>query len=167
MKQIVVACAAVAILPVLAPVPAAAQEPGSYTRESCWRAVSHEARGQFAARNIGQISSNLRTVSPAENVLEGRGVADGRPFGYSCTYNFKSHQTYGVEVRAEGRPPPPPPPSLPGGSWAETCTNPEMRGPILFAQCRMAGGGWNSTRLDMRACRSGRATNLNGALVCG
>jgi hypothetical protein len=55
---------------------------------------------------------------------------------------------------------------LPGGSWSESCARPEMRGPILVAQCQGVDGGWYDTSIDMRACRSGSVANVNGNLVC-
>lgn len=161
MKRIVVACAMIAALPVLAPVPAMAQGPVVQTRDACWRAVADEARGRLAARDVSQLSATASTVSPVENAVKGRGMADGTPFAFSCTYNLRSGRTYAISIRPEQRRMP-----LPGGSWAETCVSPEMRGSVLFAQCRMAGGGWNPTRLDMRSCSTGRVANFDGALVC-
>jgi hypothetical protein len=158
MKRIVIAIAA---LPVLAAVPAMAQGPNAATRDQCWQAVANKAQARFAARNVDQLSSQVSAASPAENLMRGRGMADGTPFAYSCTYSLRTGRTYAVSVRPEQRRMP-----LPGGSWAETCTSPEMRGTVLFAQCRMAGGGWNPTRLDMRSCSTGRVSNLDGALVC-
>lgn len=158
MKTIAIACAMIAVLPTSA----MAQGPNAATRDQCWRAVVNESQGQFAARNVDQLSSRISVASPVENLLRGRGLADGTPFSYSCTYNLRSGRAYAISVRPEQRRMP-----LPGGTWAESCTRPEMRGPTLFAQCRMVGGGWNVTRLDMRSCPSGRAANLNGALVCG
>ena len=161
MKRIVFACAAIVAMPILATVPAAAQGPVAMTKDVCWRAVADEARGRFAARDVSQLSARASVVSPVENALRGRGMADGTPFAYSCTYNLRSGRTYAISVRPEERRMP-----LPGGSWMDSCITPEMRGTVLFAQCRMAGGGWNPTRLDMRSCSTGRVTNLNGALVC-
>jgi len=161
MKRIVVACAVIAALPVLAPVAAMAQGPNAATRDLCWRAVANRAQVRFSARSVDQLSAQVSVASPAENLLQGRGMADGTPFSFSCTYSLRSGRTYAISVRPDERRMP-----LPDGSWAETCVSPEMRGTVLFAQCRMAGGGWNPTRLDMRSCSSGRVTNFDGALVC-
>ncbi len=161
MKRIVIACAVMATSPMLASVPAVAQGPVAMTRDACWRSVADEARGRFAARDVSQLTATASVVSPVENAVRGRGMADGMPFAFSCTYNLRSGRTYAISIRPEQRRMP-----LPGGSWAETCVSPQMRGSVLFAQCRMAGGGWNPTRLDMRSCSTGRVANLDGALVC-
>lgn len=55
--------------------------------------------------------------------------------------------------------------ALPGGSWARSCRNSNMRGSTLYAECKGLKR-WQDTRLDMRSCRSGRAGNLAGRLVC-
>lgn len=55
--------------------------------------------------------------------------------------------------------------SLPAGSWASSCRNGDMRGSTLTAQCK-GGDGWRNSQLDMRGCRTGRAGNQYGRLVC-
>lgn len=55
---------------------------------------------------------------------------------------------------------------LPGGTWLRTCRGPDMRGPVVFAQCQGVGGRWHDTRIDVRNCRSGRLANFNGRLDC-
>jgi hypothetical protein len=55
--------------------------------------------------------------------------------------------------------------SLPGGSWARSCRNSTMRGSTLYAECKGLKR-WQDTRLDVRQCRSGRAGNREGQLVC-
>jgi hypothetical protein len=55
--------------------------------------------------------------------------------------------------------------SLPGGSWARSCRNSGMRGSMLMAECK-GQRDWQDAQLDMRSCRSGRAGNRDGQLVC-
>lgn len=55
--------------------------------------------------------------------------------------------------------------SLPGGSWTRSCRNSGMRGSTLYAECKGLKR-WQDTRLNMRSCRSGRAGNREGQLVC-
>jgi hypothetical protein len=54
---------------------------------------------------------------------------------------------------------------LPGGSWRASCTNAEMRGPILNAMCLTARGDYRPASADVRQCPS--FSNRNGSLVCG
>lgn len=164
MKRIIVACTAIGLaVPTVVPMPALAQSPDYLTNDRCWNAVVHEARGRFAVHDILQVSSGIRPGRFTENILTGRGEANGRPFRYTCTYNFRTGQTYAVSVNPEPAGPPP----LPRGSWIESCASPEMRGPVLIAQCKDVYGNWVGTQIDVRACRSGRLANNNGNLVCG
>ncbi len=55
---------------------------------------------------------------------------------------------------------------LPGGSWQRSCRNADMRGSMVRAECRSADRDWRDTRIDARACRSGRLGNYDGQLVC-
>lgn len=54
----------------------------------------------------------------------------------------------------------------PGGSWRDSCRNVDLRGDRLSAQCRTTGGYWSGTSLNLRSCRSNRAANRDGQLVC-
>ena len=54
---------------------------------------------------------------------------------------------------------------LPAGSWAASCRGGAMSGGVLRAQCN-GPSGWHDTRIDIRQCRSGRAGNNYGNLVC-
>ena len=55
---------------------------------------------------------------------------------------------------------------LPGGSWRESCRYPNMRGPILVAQCRTSYDRWVDARINPDDCRRGRLANDEGRLVC-
>ena len=55
---------------------------------------------------------------------------------------------------------------MPGGSWRESCRFPNMRGPVLVAQCRTSYDRWVEARIDPNACRGGRLANDEGRLVC-
>lgn len=80
---------------------AQAQNPFNVANEACWQAVVREARGRMAADGVEQISNpDMRQASNAENVLTGTGMADGRPFSYSCTYNIRNGSTYDVRISA-------------------------------------------------------------------
>jgi hypothetical protein len=55
---------------------------------------------------------------------------------------------------------------MPGGSWRESCRFPNMRGPLLVAQCRTSYDRWVDARIDPNNCRGGRLANDDGRLVC-
>lgn len=55
---------------------------------------------------------------------------------------------------------------MPGGSWRESCRFPNMRGPMLVAQCRTSYGRWAEARINPEQCRGGRLANDEGRLVC-
>jgi hypothetical protein len=85
----------------------------------------------------------------------------------------------GYDRRAPGYGPPPgpggPPPQarpaapggggLPPGSWAGSCTNPQLQGATLVASCRDVQGTARQTSIDVRSCKT--IANQNGRLVCG
>jgi hypothetical protein len=52
------------------------------------------------------------------------------------------------------------------GSFVESCTQVEQRGPFLRALCQDRYGRLVPARLDLRNCASGQAANRNGRLVC-
>ncbi len=52
------------------------------------------------------------------------------------------------------------------GSFARTCTQIEQRGPFLRAFCADVRGRLVPSRIDLRACPSGRVSNVNGQLAC-
>jgi hypothetical protein len=52
------------------------------------------------------------------------------------------------------------------GSFVDSCTRIEQRGPFLRALCQDQYGRLVPTRLDLRNCASGQAANRNGRLVC-
>ncbi|PWH47592.1 CVNH domain-containing protein, partial [Escherichia coli] len=52
------------------------------------------------------------------------------------------------------------------GSFAQTCTDIEQRGPFLRALCEDRRGRLIPSRIDMRGCPSRRLANANGRLAC-
>lgn len=52
------------------------------------------------------------------------------------------------------------------GSFVESCTEIEQRGPFLRALCEDRYGRLVPTQLNLRNCASGQAANRNGRLVC-
>ena len=50
------------------------------------------------------------------------------------------------------------------GGFVQSCRDIEQDGFYLTASCRMAGGGYRTSRIDVRSCRS--IGNNNGRLVC-
>jgi hypothetical protein len=54
---------------------------------------------------------------------------------------------------------------MPGGSYAETCTNVQGWGGRLVAECRREDGSWARTALDINGC-TGDISNQNGRLDC-
>jgi hypothetical protein len=55
---------------------------------------------------------------------------------------------------------------MPGGSWARTCRNADMRGPVLTAVCESRYGGWRPSSINVRQCDGRRVENRDGRLVC-
>ncbi|MCS6931197.1 MAG: CVNH domain-containing protein [Acetobacteraceae bacterium] len=54
----------------------------------------------------------------------------------------------------------------PGGSWAETCRDAQLRGGTLIARCRERDGDWRLTSIRYTDCPGGRVRNDNGRLEC-
>lgn len=55
---------------------------------------------------------------------------------------------------------------VPGGSYLESCTNVQIFGDRVVADCRRVDGGWDRTVLrDVDRCVGGIA-NMNGRLIC-
>jgi hypothetical protein len=54
---------------------------------------------------------------------------------------------------------------MPNGSWAVSCKDWSMRGPLLRATCGKIDGTWIVSTLDVRDC-DGPVANRNGELVC-
>lgn len=54
----------------------------------------------------------------------------------------------------------------PGGSWAETCRDAQLRGNTLIARCRERDGDWRTTSIRYTDCPGGRVRNDNGRLEC-
>jgi hypothetical protein len=52
-----------------------------------------------------------------------------------------------------------------GGDYVETCREIRRNGSMLYAQCQKRDGGWRSTSLNTRNCRS-QIVNDNGYLTC-
>ena len=52
-----------------------------------------------------------------------------------------------------------------GGDYVETCRDIRRNGSMLSAQCQKRDGGWRSTSLDTRNCRS-QIVNDDGNLIC-
>ena len=91
------------------PMPAAqAQGPGQVAINRCGNAVTYEVRGIYPPAGRVQFlgSAKLRRASNAETSVSGKGQFDSRrgwtKFSYHCTYNLRSGQTYGVDVRTKG-----------------------------------------------------------------
>lgn len=55
---------------------------------------------------------------------------------------------------------------MPGGSWAQSCRNAQIRGDDLYAQCRGRDGQWHNTRIDLDRCPNRGLVNDNGELRC-
>ena len=56
--------------------------------------------------------------------------------------------------------------NLPGGSWRDSCRDPDLRGDRLSAQCRTGSDRWTGNSIDLRGCRSNRVANRDGQLSC-
>ena len=55
---------------------------------------------------------------------------------------------------------------VPGGSYLESCTNVQIFGDRVVADCRRVDGGWDRAVLrDVDRCVGGVA-NMNGRLIC-
>jgi hypothetical protein len=52
------------------------------------------------------------------------------------------------------------------GSFAQSCTDIEQRGPFLRALCEDRFGRLVPSRIDLRACPTRRVANANGRLAC-
>lgn len=82
--------------------PAQAQTYNSTADDACWQAVVREARGQFAADGVDQLSLDERQGAQVETIVFGSGEANGQRFDYECTYNVRTRQTYAVSLRGTG-----------------------------------------------------------------
>ncbi len=170
MKRTIFACLAGSlVLPMLFSAPAFARKSGT-TREQCSRALAREARDRFDSYDFELLSNEIREVSSDENLMVGTAQAGRRVFRYECIYNVRTERTYGIAVRAQGgggngggwggggR--------LPGGSWARSCRSAEMRGGVLYAECRNRNGKWRDAQIIVRSCPADRLGNQNGQLAC-
>jgi uncharacterized membrane protein YgcG len=182
MKRTIFACLAGSlVLPMLFSAPAFARKSGT-TREQCSRALAREARDRFDSYDFELLSNEIREVSSDENLMVGTAQAGRRVFRYECIYNVRTERTYGIAVRAQGgggngggwgggngggfgggwsgggR--------LPGGSWARSCRSAEMRGGVLYAECKNRNGKWRDAQIIVRSCPADRLGNQNGQLAC-
>lgn len=82
--------------------PALAQRGDLDPSNECWSRVVSEARGQFAADGVDQLSSDERQGSNAETIVSGTAQANGRRFSWTCTFNIRTGQTYDVSLRQTG-----------------------------------------------------------------
>jgi len=57
--------------------------------------------------------------------------------------------------------------NIPGGSYAQSCSDISVRGGRLYAECRDTRRGTQTSSLDIGACGGGDIGNDNGLLVCG
>lgn len=57
--------------------------------------------------------------------------------------------------------------NIPGGSYAQSCSDISVRGGRLYAECRDMRRGTRSSSLDITACGRSEIANDNGLLVCG
>jgi hypothetical protein len=125
-----------AALPLFA-APAAAQ---NRSAEACWGAVTREAQGLLNANRVSQVSLIVEERSDVEDQVTGTARADGRPFGFRCSYNHRSGAAFGVSLSRDGgfgggpdfgrpgfnNPPAPPPRRDPRELAAEACYNPVL-----------------------------------------
>jgi hypothetical protein len=54
---------------------------------------------------------------------------------------------------------------MPNGSWAKSCKDWGMKGPLLRATCGKIDGTWVASTLDSREC-VGTVSNIDGKLKC-
>lgn len=54
----------------------------------------------------------------------------------------------------------------PGGSWADSCRDAQLRGSTLVARCRERDGGWRTSSIAFTQCPGQRVRNDNGRLAC-
>ena len=54
---------------------------------------------------------------------------------------------------------------MPNGSWAASCREWSMKGPLLRATCGKINGTWIASTLDIGDC-SGTVSNRDGSLTC-
>ncbi len=151
----------------------AQQPPGSY-RQSCSN-IRFDGRqlSAICADGVGRrVPTSLFVDRCIGGISNQNGQlycqAGGPPQNYGRRYEEDED-----DYRPRRRPPPPPQYGgdygrpqgrLPGGSWRASCTNVEMRGPIVNAACADARGNYRPTSADMRECPS--FSNRNGSLVC-
>lgn len=57
--------------------------------------------------------------------------------------------------------------NIPGGSYAQSCSNISVNGGRLFAECRDTRRGSRVSSLDLGACGRSEIANDDGLLVCG
>lgn len=57
--------------------------------------------------------------------------------------------------------------NLPGGSYAQSCSDVSFRSGRLYAECRDTRRGTQTSSLDVGACGNFDISNDNGLLVCG
>jgi hypothetical protein len=88
-----------AILTPLMALPALAQDRAA---DACWGAVTREAQGQLSARNVTQTSLIVDQRTEVEDLVTGMGRADGRPFGFRCSYNHRNGAAFGVSLSRDG-----------------------------------------------------------------
>lgn len=56
---------------------------------------------------------------------------------------------------------------VPGGSYAASCEDALMDGPVLLARCRTDSGSYNNTALNTSACKTDIFNTSGGSLRCG
>jgi hypothetical protein len=57
--------------------------------------------------------------------------------------------------------------TVPSGSYQQSCTNAQLYGGNVTADCRRSDGSWNRTVLQDVASCYGDIVNINGQLACG
>ena len=95
------------------------------------------------------------------------------PQNYPQTYPQNYPQNYPQTVPSPTYPQTVPSPvnsgqncQIPGGSWAESCTEGSINGSIMSARCKKNDGSPNTTTLDVRSCDPNSVWNDNGILRC-
>jgi len=137
--------------------------PGGSWRQSCRYPVM---RGRFLSaqcRNSrgdwNNVTTDIRACRSGRLAnIEGNLNCEGGG-GYGGGYGDGYHGDHGGGYGSGDA-------AYPGGSWRETCRGAGMRGDVLTAQCKNRNGYWNNSSLDVRSCRSNRAENQDGQLVC-
>jgi len=124
--------------------PAPARLPGGSWNQSCvaGRMVGSTLYAQCEDRNGRRVNSSINMRQCPSNLVRN---SNGQ---LTCMGNG-----YGAD-------------RMPGGSWAQSCRNTEIRNGILYATCDNGNGSWVPAKITLGQCYGDRVKNDYGRLIC-